>query len=483
MFPSVVEPRVPGLILAPTLESLRRRCLCCAATAVFRCRRRNIIYYMPSSPDALRTSSIKTTAGKNTSASETEELLTGGSGLLVSMTHSNGIDAKLTDGKVLCAVKGRGDLGSRAIPNCVATAHCRVLNRPMAEALEGDRLVEPTRVRAGILVWYTCYGLLSTQGPLDLEWGLARLMWLRAPIGALLTPLANIVHFDTGLSRLGDDIGAGGDIGTCLARHLRRSAHLGNRFCLLGDPRAALDADGRSDSLPLSEPPERDTKPFCAWLGNLSLYRLYFGGLDKYRVWEGVDEALELIKRFERLAWMPSRIVRRAVPALNAALATAISGPMPVAWSNNWMSYTDLHSSQVVREGPCTSCGRPVTTLRWPVAIPGASARDYTRCWHCQAVDDVPAGFQGQFIARDGVARLLDPGPFSRCSASLMLRILGGGFDLRRLPWPKLENDHPSSEFRTAERWPRGDISVALIFVHEGQVAVFTRIVRDHTLD
>jgi hypothetical protein len=469
---------MPGLIYAPSAAQLRRRCLCCAVTAVLPCQDRRVTYYLPTAPEGVRASGLKTTAGRETSATEAQRLLSSGAGLLALMTHSNGIDARLSAGVTLCSVKGREVLGSNAVPNCVATSHCRVLNAPLDQALGGDRLWAPTLVRCGVLFWYACHGLLPAKGCLDVHWGLVRLIWLTAPIGAMMTSLANLALFDAEiLSGLGDDVRAGADIGSSLARHLARGAHLGNRFCLLGDPRAALAVESAPDAPELAVAVRSPRKPFCSWLGRVALLRTYFQGLENVHEPAQLERAITLLARFEKVAWMPPHLVTRATPELNAEVARAVAYSLPVSWLNNWLRYTDLHQGQVTTADTCRACGRTATTIRCHVAIPGSTPRVLTRCWHCQATDDFPLGFSATFRARDGVATL-DGVEGASPQWSATLRVFGGCTHLRRVSWPADEASNPCRELATEEPWPPGDISISLIFAFDADVAVMTRIVR-----
>jgi hypothetical protein len=123
---------------------------------------------------------------------DTEDLvseLAAGHRLIAIETHGNGVDAPLTPGVQLCA---RAALGERrptgfSLP-CMHGGPCIRVSHEQAEA----GFVGPHEVRADVLLWSTCWGLLAADAPFAPVTSLAAAFAAGPDVGGLLTTCTSV---------------------------------------------------------------------------------------------------------------------------------------------------------------------------------------------------------------------------------------------------------------------------------------------------
>ncbi|MCY1010182.1 hypothetical protein OV079_32375 [Nannocystis pusilla] len=180
--------------------------------------------------------------GAQATPAEFRRALASNAGLLTLYSHSDGIDAYLRDGLVLCPMEG-ADLDVQPAPSCVVTGYCQRCSRPMSEVLGTETLLHPRAVKAHVLVYCVCWGLYPSQHMYSPAYALSRRLLESFTVGALVTSWEINIQRLPLTARLFHDVARGLPLGEALARHLSSPEARGNyhKLCLIGDPGVRLE--------------------------------------------------------------------------------------------------------------------------------------------------------------------------------------------------------------------------------------------------
>ena len=177
------------------------------------------------------------------------------SGLLAIATHSDGIDAFLGPSLTLCAIDAGGaSAANDRAPSCWLSGYCHRHGVSVPEFRKLGVSVNPADVSAGILIFDTCFGTLTAQGPIDSRWGLGRHLIENLAIGATVTTWELTLLDARKLEKFVVDLKSGMTLGRAVARFNRSeiARRTAARLAVFGDPETR--AATRSQ---ISDPPAR----------------------------------------------------------------------------------------------------------------------------------------------------------------------------------------------------------------------------------
>lgn len=217
--------RPVGLIVAETLAELRIRVLRYAAAATLAPPTTGAALILEGSQQEPRRPRLVKPAGAL--------------GAIVHAGRGDGLDYRVSEQEVLCAVARRT---TRQVPSaapCVIDGHCYRLRTPMASARQSLLLLDTGELRARAVVLLTCFGVPSSDSLVPPTWSLLEGLLSNPGIACVATSLGVAMPTETDTAAVGDALRAGLRIGDAIYRNpdLSREAHERCRMLLFGDPR------------------------------------------------------------------------------------------------------------------------------------------------------------------------------------------------------------------------------------------------------
>jgi hypothetical protein len=176
-----------------------------------------------------------------TDATNVPDELVAGHRLVCMETHGNGVDAPLGAHRQLCARRATSDavaeLGRASLP-CLHGGPC--IRTPDGVA-DPDRQLSPADLRADVLVWSTCWGLLAADSIFDPNTAIARHLAAGARVGTTLTTLTSVPASPARLLSIAALFVEGRTAGE-VATELNRAEDAGRTtpWVVLGDPLRAV---------------------------------------------------------------------------------------------------------------------------------------------------------------------------------------------------------------------------------------------------
>ncbi len=426
--------------------------------------------------------------GGKSSAPAVRDALADAVGVLSVVTHSNGVDAFLSEEVVLCPMdQDVGDAWDRALaPTCKTNGYCFRKKVDIREALASGQLLAPSELRARVLVAGICFGLRpppSTNAPL---WSLSRRFVEDLRVGALVAGWEIVTGTHLATDVLTADLSAGEAVGIALGRHNRRqAADRLFRMALVGDPRCTPSTRApRLELATISVPPDDATLATTrfAQLGFLrALATLAPAEREGGARGEGADDrapVLAALARYE-LALLRQAPLEGGDDAPGPAMRTAMLDFLAARWTNPTGVATALRGRIHVQPTErCSYCDRSLQVLHVDHVLPIA-ARRVALCANCGIVEDVPVGRR---LVLD-----LDVGPVVRPRGDLPVRAADVRFVLdvpmaryrRTFAWPAGEGGAAEPELACREAWSATPCRAALLVLWPtGELGVAGRFVR-----
>ena len=488
LYPSQSETTVPGIICASAPAMLRRQVLLRSAAAALvgaaETMRIDVLPFL-ASIDSLDAPYLKVVGGKATPDVVRSALGQGG-GVLTVTTKADGIDAFLGARLTLCPMDRLPNAADEArSPRCHITGICHRHMLSRREALDSGTLLSPDVVRARILVWNACFGLLTPQHVLDPSWGLGTRWFESCTIGAIVTTWDMNVASSAHSTSLAQDLMQGLPVGQALAQFNRssKSRQLGQRMCLLGDPRVRLPKQNKStDYGGRHETKVGSVKHVRAReLREVALLRACMGQMSsnaREDLAALAIEASKAIQVYEAEAWRgvfrsgtpepPGDRMRRAVMEvvfLRHRLA------------DEWMPFTRALRAEK-SPAPCFVCGARPKALIAHFRIPGVSPRQFMTCSRCAAWEDVPIGSHISFsLLQGGCARLDGATLTDDCKAGVYL-VSSLPTDNFLLEWPIGPDGTPTQVMQLPQPLPLGPLRLSVVVLWGGQFAIISQMVR-----
>lgn len=466
-----ITGKAPGILCASSSEQLSKK-----IKGKLNCIRRSsrprhsFIDEPLSITDILPLSSFKifqknhrTILGSDASHLEVERALTSGADLLRIVTTSDGIDADLGAGKVLCPFD-RGfhqPRRSNHRPLCIDTGFCHRIETSLKALSEAPRVFFACDVRAGILIWHTCSGVMSFSRTIDDHWGIGRRFIDSPGIGALVTTIDCVVASPVNSEKLVRSLIDGRTLADGVTEYARSASEdpLTHRMFIFGDPDTKLDmAQSIRDRIPRILPGPSMPK------------RL---GDDI----EGVDSELQLILSIvesgpARLQMLRQRIRRglkkyplskKSTALLRMNLIEYMAARQWVRWMDDW---TRLSTRRVRSENGtvCPLCDSQGHTLIYDFAT--GSRRKATMCPRCGPIEDAPLSSDLRFLVRKDTCELFGSRPTNDWLAYLVI-FSGRSSETLLVKWPANREGKPVDKFCPPIKWPRGPLRVAFHMIDE----------------
>lgn len=404
--------------------------------------------------------------GGEASPAEFRAALSGGAGLLTLYSHSDGIDAYLREGLVLCPME-RADASEQPAPSCVVTGFCQRCSRPMSEVLGTDVLLHPRVIKAHVLVYCVCWGLYPSQNMYSPAYALSRRLLESFTVGALVTSWEINIQRLPLTARLFHDIARGLPLGEALARHLSSAEARGNyhKLCLIGDPALRLAPLAVADPLDSIQAFQKPPPPSQRSLAGLTLLRLMIhrGTPSELRPDAGATasataaeyEAMLVDGRYYDAA-LAARFRRDMVDYLTS---------QDTMLSKCWSTFADT-IEVLPAKAPCSVCGRRTIARAYVLRIAGCVPRREAVCPSCGSVEDSPIDrAMAMSVAPDGQMQLHGSLPRSDWHARITIeRFYTRETD--QWDWPAAATGEPVASFQVPQPWPLVPFRLSLIMVH-----------------
>ena len=328
-------------------------------------------------------------------------------------THSDGIDAQLSDGNVLCGVKSLFSAGKEPGPKpaaCVCLNTCYRLGESMPDALSSPKLVSSTDIDAEFLFVDACFAIRPSDasGVVDRQWSLFSQLVIHARYRAAAFAIDLREGATADAEWLLQSIQAGDDLGTAFGAFVSSNYAVGHDICyvIVGDPRVRFESGNyRSRTQDLPDPSTASSSgPQASYLER-TIYALQATQHAISELGDSSDRAtLDVQSRSsEQMLDVLAGGDRGWVSVYAASFESLVYQPA-VAW--------ECYS--------CKSRGR----LRLAHDRLGEE-RQITRCWACETTGDQPASIDGT-IAWDVAQQRLQIQNVHKMSAARLLLFLKG---------------------------------------------------------
>lgn len=460
--------KAPGIVSAPTTEKLeikiRSRLIekfrVDRLSETLRKNTAGVTDVLPLTRFETFKKNARTILGGYASHSDVRKALNEGVELLRIVTTSDGIDADLGSGRVLCPFEnGIHPKGlSKKVPLCVDTGFCHRTDTLGNSLNENPRVLFASDVRANILIWHTCSGVMSFSSTIDDEWGIGR-RFIDSPfIGALVTTIDCVVTNPSNSEKLIDGLLAGRSVSEAVTQYARSVDYdpLTHRMFVFGDPDTKIDPSLADQTqvpriLPFSRPADLDIG-----IPNLDaevqlMTAIAKRGPERYRhLYNGIrDELKELLPRDK----MSKSIKRRLIGYMVTR--------QWVRWMDDWVNFAVNSRRHTIRT-ECLYCRSLGNTLVYEF-VAGAS-RKATVCPRCGPIEDAPISSDVQFLVDGGICQLWGKLPQKEWLAYLVV-FTGIASDTVIVQWPADPGGMPKSRFCPEIEWPDGPLRVAFYMI------------------
>jgi hypothetical protein len=411
------------------------------------------------------------------------------SGLLAIATHSDGVDAFLGPSLTLCAIDAGGPSEDRP-PSCWLSGYCHRHGVSVEEFRRLGVSIDPADISAGILILDTCFGTLTSQGPINSHWGLGRRFIENLAIGAIVTTWELTLLDVRKLEKLVSDLGSGMTLGRAIARFNRSgiARRTAARLAVFGDPetRAAMRPRIASPARRIVRTLSLPASTKSAELRELGFSRAYLEHgiasltanvancpdylVDRIkRQLEVAKDALDRLKRYELAQW-------RAEPSTPADAARAeelrralIVDAYVRRPTDDWKQFA---GTTVWKDFSCRACGAPGKAGVLALRIPGVSRRRVVMCPRCGVTEDMPehVDITLRLEGSGDICAITGALPDREWSGALIVRTRIESHD-RMWTWPAGPDGRPSASMELPEGLPSGPSRLAVVIVCRGWLA------------
>ena len=466
----------PGIIYGDSNVNLRQQVLLRSA----------MTYWVPEYPGEhvkLTTRTVDEAAGDTAWA---RHAISRGASILSILTHSDGLDAKITQGVVACPLREPPLVEASRSPRCSRSGWCYRLERAVRDAESTNRLWGASDFRARLLIWSTGYGILDPAAPLDRRWSIVHQLASNPRVGALLARWRG--SFGHGpIGEMVARIAEGWTLGAAIAEYnraggVRATAAL---WALIGDPNLIAPAS-RSIDMPESGNDSR------VRLDTSRPTNLRETGSDRVQHTEGEhppDEAPDgaFVAELHLLEHMAPRVTteKERRPQLelkkecvtfraSGRLTSDVIRLQSVAIANlctrtriyEWWMPSVTHQLFNGKAGECAHCKESMGAVVHEFFI-AATPRVLLHCPRCQLCRDAPISSDLDFrLESDRTVELMGKipeGAFMGAGA-----VWSGSINrAQRFAWPTDAETRPKQRYRPTVHWPSEVTSVALWFMFD----------------
>jgi|GEM_PF-5075566 len=316
-----------------------------------------------------------------------------GASLLGLLAHSDGLDADLGEGTVLCSAPWRAPSALRLAPNCVITQFCTRRQQLVSQARDSGRLLSPDVLDCRVAIFLICFGVLAEESLTDPTLGLLRALVHNPRLGATITAWDAVLPSFVDLFRISGKLLSGISVG---ASAVETSLASGDRLRLLvlGDPDVALAQTAHSDAM--LKTASQLEKAQCTnrhvvgredrWRGRVRMFeslvtRAEERSSDPQRTALALSELKACSLKQGR--WTGSDVIKLTEVMLPVLLATV---PMP-----HILLAGTAAPRFVPSKSRCFSCERALRVFVWDAKSVDAVPRICGLCARCTVVVDAEA--------------------------------------------------------------------------------------------
>lgn len=378
--------------------------------------------------------------------------LGGGASVLSLYTHSDGLDADLGHGLVLCPKDDEWLAAAAAHPRrpgCCSTGWCYRRNRSLEDDRIDEDLIHPASIRARAVILDACIGVLPDDSIIPYELGLGARLLSSSTIGGLITSWRPAITAPSQTEMMVQLLLSGETLGRAVASHnlAAEEEKTGHFLVLFGDPKlrvvkakATLPTQSRRARLALTirrsaEQPKPAAVPVWPMRSMLEALSTTAGPVpDEIDVAGEARSALAALdsaadREVDDDAGETGRRARHLVVKVLSHVSRL---------SEFWLPAAD-RAHLVMQPKTCDGCSNSVLHYRVDGGIHETDARELAICPRCAFVSDAPLGSNARlFLHRGAVELALDvDGPAS----AVLTQWCRPPHTTRRWKWPSLSDE------------------------------------------
>lgn len=464
-----------GIISESDPEILRQRILCTAATIAFP----PIASGRVAEVNGVDSRCYSVDSGKLNVTSEPaaiRELLTSRLEVAIFVTHSDGVDARITSNLTLCGVIGRNLTVEGESPHCTRTGECFRHFRDLGDPSLHDLVVTADDIDAALVVLIACYGAMSSYGHVHPSWSLLRRFQSNLKVDAIVTVFGTTNLASHELKCFFSELERMETVGAAVTAQNRHFASTGGHDPLLvyGNPHLKVSRAahrelkklpcGLADRGIQKSAPDifRESHFLSTVLTRITLQGEEESQKEAIFAKTALDVYDYCLQHQERLGSSDASIL--AFHERFAALFTKVGA----SFANWWLPMVDLRD---YRDGKatCPCCGQMANVWRYSFLSPLLPDRQLVRCPNCGPLFDGPRAlpFNGPILShRSGDAFIVLKGVPAGVTFSLL--VLETPSPASRLV-RQLQLDDGKAEFELSlpEELPPGPIRAAVVMLRK----------------
>jgi hypothetical protein len=469
--------RMPGLIAGRDVQATRRRARVSsrALTAGSAARDGRRVEIRHDVSGGIFRTATRFVAGREALAEPVRRLLAAENDVVAIVSHSDGIDVRLSDSAILCGLPERWEaMIDEPLPACVASRTCYRKQLPLAQLPECEDVISVRDVSARILFLDVCFGMLPRMGNVDHAWALLWEALENEKIASIVASWDLRIGDSAQTTSLIDDIARGTELGVALVQY-GRSGYLqyGNRYCLFGDPRLR----GRARTAASARGPAREENGSDA--AALALLRtIHVARRARGDVATAEDAAGRLLAEAELDAYRLGKVRDELVPALQRAVLDELCD-LSGGWSTFpgwWLGHARLTRAQREQRA-CPFCRGTVLRTDFATIARGAE-RSFMRCEACGFYEDVPAMLPStptlQAAGRCSAVALTGGADGEAWSASLIVGARERQPRFTTMTWPCPDGRLAAYVELPETRTLRGPVNLGLIYMSRLHIGLTT---------
>lgn len=427
---------------------------------------------------------------KLTSHEEIRSVCSKGAELLAILTHSDGIDAKLSRNLSLCAIHKMKD-HVLPKPYCAETGQCFRHGKPLVEVSKGGQIVEPEFLRARILLFASCNTIVDYRSNVSPHYGFMSSVMSTGHVGLGLASWSLVTPNIATLLPLIKRLLSGATVGQAVSEFnkTRASNEAALKFCILGDPRVRMAtrlsrSQTSSCRTTFSADERLNRKALKSAGGGVAFLRAYlmniFMDCGEDDLAKTVSNALVDLRTYEHLLWngqlseddthLAGKSLRRSILAVIAKRGAAVI-------AHDWIRLVLGRRQLPVKQ--CPHCNGRLIVTSHDFRNSEISPRVVASCGTCHLVRDAPKLFDIFLTAdRNGSFKLQGSLPKNHWMGLLRLSCSDDKKSIV-VPWPAANSGNPVRSFiPNLDRWPDGPLKASFVLVHGTDLIVTNAPVR-----
>ncbi len=331
--------------------------------------------------------------GKQCNAAALKNALASNPALVRSVTTSDGVDAPIGSNLILCSIIGFGKHASSSkTPRCVDTGFCHRSNSMITNDLINERLIHADTIKAKVVIWQTCFGIMTKSRTLDDDWGVGRQLNESSNVGALITTCEYVLTNIEATEELGHDILNGKNLSRCIANYSStdKKSVAPHPLYLFGDPDCTLGCKPIDAPRLISEKDKRrqpieQATDFLSFTPEQTL-------LMKAIQSSSPSAHLNLVTMASHRSQAKQNIAinENNQKKIDEKFLSHIIARRWARWIDDWLK----HSSIMEVNDPgsvCPCCSKPMVSRIVKPDVLGTALRRCSICRTCGPVEDVPA--------------------------------------------------------------------------------------------